>query len=188
MFNICLNALSRFVFLSFAFGYLWFLPGFIERCIYLLYLCVNKYFDMWKVWRTHCPFLICHNFFIFFRIRIPINSQPYVKYSYISEKISKFFVRLVFGNLKITKITKIIIANSCLNCGSLCLVVGCSCSLWLVVSCCASLWHVVDFCSLLWVVVAHCGWLWFGVTHCGSLWVVGVCCGLLWFVVAQCIV
>ena len=183
MFKICLNALSRFVFLSFAFEYLWFYPGFIERCIYLLYLCVNKYFDMWKVWRPHCPFLICHNFSIFFRIRIPINSQPYVKYSYISEKISKFFVRLVFGNLKISKITKIIIANSCLNCGSLCLVVvvlarygslwvvvpHCG-MLWIFVACCGSLWLTAGDCGLVWLIVARCGWLGYVVACCGSLW------------------
>ena len=114
MFNICLNALLRFVFLTFVFGYLWFSLGFIERCIYILYLCVNTYFNMWKVWIPHCPFLIDKifsvTFPIFFRIRIPIGYQLYMKCSYISKKNSKFFHDgLIFGNLKITKVTKIIL-------------------------------------------------------------------------------
>ena len=47
----------------------------------------------------------------FFRIRIPICSQRYMNCSYISKKISKFFHGLIFGNLKITKIKKIILAT-----------------------------------------------------------------------------
>ena len=103
------KSLSRFVFLTFVFGYLWFYLRFIERYIYILYLCVNKYFNMRKVWIPHCPFLIdkmsSGTFPIFlFGIIIPINSH-------ISEKISRLFHGLIFGNLKITKITKIILAT-----------------------------------------------------------------------------
>ena len=47
----------------------------------------------------------------FFRIRIPIYSQRYMNCSYISKKISNFFHGLIFGNLKITKIKKIILAT-----------------------------------------------------------------------------
>ena len=69
---------------------------------------------MWKVWIPHYLFLIDKifsvTFPIFFRIRIPIDSQLYMKCSYISENISKFFHGLIFGNLKITEITKIILA------------------------------------------------------------------------------
>ena len=59
---------------------------------------------MWKVWIPHYLFLIDKifsvTFPIFFRIRIPIDSQLYMKYSYISENISKFYHGLIFGNLK----------------------------------------------------------------------------------------
>ena len=112
-----LDALLRIVFLTFVFGYLWFYLGFIERCTYVVYLCINKYFNMRKVWIPHCPFLIDKIFSVtspslfFFRIRILIDSHIYMNCSYISEKHSKFFHGLIFGNLKITKIRKIIFAT-----------------------------------------------------------------------------
>ena len=104
------------MFLTFVFEYLWFSLGFIERCVYILYLCVSKYFNMQKVWLPHCSFLIDKIFSInfpifFFRIRIPIDSQPRMKFSYISEKTFNFFYGFIFGNLKITEITKIILAK-----------------------------------------------------------------------------
>ena len=82
-----------------------------------MYLCINKYFNMRKVWIPHCPFLIDKIFSVtspslfFFRIRILIDSHIYMNCSYISEKISKFFHGLIFRNLKITKITKMILAT-----------------------------------------------------------------------------
>ena len=105
MLNICLNALLRFVFLTFVFGYLGFYIAFIERYVYILHsVFMCKYFNMWKVWIPHYLFLIDKifsvTFPIFFRIRIPIDSQLYMKYSYISENISKFYHGLIFGNLK----------------------------------------------------------------------------------------
>ena len=75
------KSLSRFVFLTFVFGYLWFYLRFIERYIYILYLCVNKYFNMRKVWIPHCPFLIdkmsSRTFPIFFFWNYNSNRQPY---------------------------------------------------------------------------------------------------------------
>ena len=83
--------------------------------VYILYLWVRKYFNMWKVSIPHSPFLIDKTFSVTFRtsfrIRIPIDSQPYMKCSSISEKMSKSFHGLIFGNLKITESTKLILAT-----------------------------------------------------------------------------
>ena len=115
MFNICLNELSRFVFLTFVFGYLWFYIGFIESefiyCIYELantLICEKCEYHIPSFWSIkYFPYL----FQFFFRIRIPIDSQPYLKCSSVSEKMLKCFHRLIFGNLKITESTKTILAT-----------------------------------------------------------------------------
>ena len=97
----------------------------------------------------------------FFRIRIPICSQRYMNCSYISKKIWKFFHGFIFGNLKITKIKKIILATINLPKGE-----------WFVPKCKTTLKKfpsyiesfifcifVVGCFGSLWVVVARCGLL-----------------------------
>ena len=186
--------------------------GFIERCVYILYLCVSKYFNMWKVLIPHCPFLndkvFSVTFPIFFRIRISVDSQPYMKCSYISEKNSKCFHGHIFGNFpalkglrgdnSFTELCKFLwdLFILCLNWRLLWVIVARSWSLWLIVACCDSLCFVVACCGWLKLVVTHCGslWLvvvrcsslWFVVARCGSLWLFVVYCGSLWLVVARC--
>ena len=108
MFNICLNALLRFVFLTFVFEYLWFCLGFIDRCVYIMYLYISKYLNMWKVWIAHCPFLIDKIFSItfpkFFR-------QPAIHEVHLYQwKNFQSFHGLILRNFKMTEITKIIFA------------------------------------------------------------------------------
>ena len=132
----------------------------------------------------------------------PLDSQPYMKCSYISEKISKFNAFTKLCNFLWVYSFYVLTVG---RCGWLWLVVALCVSLWLIVACYDSLWEVVARCGSLWLVIfinipaakwlrgdnaftKLCNFLWvlfILFLNCGSLWLVVARYGLLWVVAAR---